>query len=312
MVKIGIIGSGSQLNHLTNLLRNSDDFELIGCFDDNYANFDPSISEKLLTFSSLETFLKQVDSVVIGCNSEGCVSKVCQCLKRGRHVFLIDSQYLNYGDYTSILKIAEESNVRFFPEFGSFVPENIENLIDGLADVQFVDVNQTFSPSEGICVDGRLSLALLRNITFIGSFIKANIKRINANGWGFCEPGAGMLNAKIDFDNGASANLLLTNSVNPRQTQVVLYGRSETSRISVVDNIFKVTRESLSKGHLGSYEKIYSADSTLKYELKLFLFAIQQNRIGLNAIEIRHKSIRSTYLIHEKINHIASINIFYS
>jgi hypothetical protein len=312
MIKIGIIGSDKHLMHLANLVRNTEDLELAGCFNDYYDNFENILPDNLATFSSLESLLRHVDAVVVNCNSEGSVAKVCQSLKHFKHVFLMEAQYLKYKDYSYILKIAEESNVKFYPEFGNIVPESIEKLIDGFEDVQFVDVNQTFSPTEGICEDGRLSLALLRNIAFVGIFLKSNVKKINTNGWGFCEPGAGMLNAKIDFDNGASANLLLANSANPCQTQVVLYGRSEIVRINVLDNIFKVSRESLSKGQLGSFEKIYPAESFLKHELKLFYSAIQQNRIGLNAIDNSLKSIRTTFLIHEKINHIASINIFYS
>jgi len=312
MIKFGIIGSDRHLHQLAHLVKNTAEFELTGWYDDNFEKGNTIDFPGLITYPSIDALFRYVDAVAISCKSDNPVYIVCKCLKHFKHVFLTDAQCLKYHDYNYILKIAEESNVKFYPEFGSFIPDKIENLIPNVKDVQFIDINHTFSLNEGICVDGRLSLALLRDINFITNFLKANVKKINANGWGFCEPGAGMLNAKIDFDNGASANLLLVNSIKPRQIQTVLYGKSEIVRINSIDNIFQISHESLTNWQVGCFEKIYAADSFLQYELNLFISYIQNKPQGLCLVDNKCKSIKTTHLIHEKIDHIASSTIFYS
>ena len=312
MVRIGIIGSDWHLAHLSNLLRDIEEFELTGWINDGYNNESLPLFNGLVTYPSLDALFQNVDAIAVNSCTPDSISIIIKSLKHFKHVLLMDAQSLTYTDYNTILKIAEESDVTFYPEFGCFMPESIENFTDCLNDIQYIDINQTFSLNEGICVDGRLSLALLRNVNFITSFLRANVKKINANGWGFSEPGAGMLNSKIDFDNGASANMLLVNSIKPRQVQAVLYGKSETISINAIDNIFRISRESLLRGLLGCTEKIYSADCSLKNDLRLFLLAMQQSHYGLRSIENKHKSIRITHLIQEKINQFASISIFYS
>ena len=222
------------------------------------------------------------------------------------------AQNLKYDNFIYLEKIAEESNVKFYLEFGGHVPAIIEGLIDISKDIHYIDINHTFGPNEGICVDNRLSLSLLRDLNFVTNLVKANIKKISANGWGFCEPGAGMLNTKLDFDNGASANLLLVNSAKPRQIQAVVYCKSGITRIFVVDNIYKITKESHSHEQIEEVEKLTSSNNLLKDELKLFLAAIQQKSFGLRCIDDKSKAFRVNHLVHEKVNHFASNNIFYS
>ena len=312
MIKIGIIGWDKHLQHLTNLVKGMEGFLLTGWMNDSSENNEDPDSSELMAFHSFEAFHRCVDAVAITYKSDETFETICLCLKYFKHVFLLNAQRLKYKDFIYLHKISEESNVRFYPEFGSLIPDANDVPIEGLMGIQFVDLNQTFSPNEGICVDGRLSLALLRDVFFLTSLIGANVKKITANGWGFSELGAGMLNAKIDFDNGTSVNILLANSVKPRQTEIVIYGRCETLRISSIDNITKISRESLTKGQIDCHEKIFPKDSSLRYDLNNFFSSIHNIDSGLRFLEHKYQSFRMTHLIQEKINHFASINIFYS
>lgn len=311
MTKIGIIGSGEPLVRLAELINTTNGFKLTGWSDGDHRS-DISFPKNVVLYPTLEALLRYVDSIVINHNNFEDISIISKCLKNFKHVFLIEAQNLKYDDFIYLEKIAEESNVRLYLEFGSLGFGILNDLHDTLKDFQYIDITHTFAPNEGICVGGRLSLALLRDLNFLTNLVSANVKKINANGWGFCEPGAGMLNVKIDFDNGTSANLLLVNSIKPRQIQAVLYGKSEIKRIIDSDNLIKVSKESLSHGQLDGFERIVSSEVLIKRELEMFLSAIQQKITGLRSIENKYKSIRMTHLIHEKVNYLASINVFYS
>ena len=299
--------------HLAGLVKNIRDLEITGWYNEGYESFEEFLPpDDVIVYPTLDALFRYVDAVVVSHKNMTDVSSIIKCLKHFKHVFLTDAHCLKYDDFVYLEKIAEESNVIFYPEFGSITSENVPGLLENLKDLQYIDINHTFSPNEGICVNGRLSLALLRDLHFITDLVQANVKKVNAHGWGFCEPGAGMMNARIDFDNASSANLLLANSIKPRQLQVVLYGKSTITRISAIDNIFKINQESLSMGQINDFEKILPADSGLKTELKLFVSSIQQMASGFRSVENKYKSIRIAHLVHEKINHFASLNIFYS
>ncbi|HEY4789317.1 MAG TPA: hypothetical protein VIH57_24875 [Bacteroidales bacterium] len=314
MIKIGIIGSDGHIQHLADLIKKNEDFELTGWYNDRCKDLEDAIfPDNFIEYPTLEALFRYVDSVVVNLKTVSDPTIITKCLKYFKHVFLTDAQYLKYDDFGYFEKIADESNVKFYPEFGRLTSESIDSFLFGLKDLLYIDINHTFSPNEGICSGGKLSLALLRDIDFLTNLIHANVKKVFANGWGFCEPGAGMMNARIDFDNASSANLLLINSIKPRQVHTVLYGKSMVTTIYAIDNIIKINQESLSSGMMiNCFETIIPADNSLKQELILFASAIQQKNFGLRSIENKYKSIRIAHLIHEKINHFASINIFYS
>lgn len=313
MIKVGIIGQDSQLLHLPDLIVKQNNIELTGWYNENnVCTKIPLVSDNLIIYPTVEALFRYSDAIVISHQSITDITLVIKCLKHFKHVFLTDAQYLKYDDFIYLEKIAEESNVKFYPQFGSITFDSMHDLLDGLEDLLYIDINHTFSPQEGICVDGRFSLALLRDLYFLTDLIFARVKKVSANGWGFCEPGAGMLNAKIDFDNATSANLLLVNSNKPRQLQVVLYGKSVITRVNADDHLLRVTQETLNHGQINSFEKEITTASSLNNELKLFVAAIQQKPDGLRSLDNKYNSIRINHLIHEKINHFASINIFYS
>jgi hypothetical protein len=310
MIKIGIVGADKKILRLIDLIRTIEGVEITGYCMNN--EIDNSLNHNLLSYQTIEALFRYTDAVVLSHGPLKNVSIICKCLKHFKHVFLFGAQYLQYDDFTYLEKIAEESNVRFYPDFGTPASELLAGLCESLKDVQYIDLNHTFSATEGICDDGRLSLALLRDLNFLTDIVRVNIKKVTANGWGFCEPGAGMLNANIDFDNGAAANMLLVNSVKPRQLQIVLYGKSEIVRINLFDNTLKVTKESLTMGQTEDVEYKTSFDSAMKHEFKQFLSAIHSMPAGYRSIENKYSSMRMTHLIHEKINHFSSIGIFYS
>lgn len=312
MVRIGIIGSDYYSIQFANLVKGTVDVEFIGFYDEKPdTRIQPEWGSQPI-FKSFESLLNCVDAVIINCKSADFVSKATLSLKRYKHVFLLEAKCLRYSEYCQLLKIAEESNTVLYPEFGILIPEHIDDLINVNEPVHFIDIKQTFSMAEGICFNGRFSKALLQSVDFAGNLIKANAKKINAQGWGFTEPGTGMIHAIIDFDNGSSVNILLSNSLNEPQVNLVLHGPSQTTRIDLINNRLKLCKEYLTTGQRSVVEKIYDVQDVLKSELLMFLSAIQHNFPGLNVVETRIKSLRTAHLMQEKINHPTFLNIFYS
>ena len=309
MVRIGIIGSDYYSIQLANLVKGSADAEFVGFYDEE-RTFQETGNQPI--FKSLELLLTNVDAISISCKSTDFVSKAIQSLKRYKHVLLLEAKCLKYSEYSQLLKIAEESNTILYPEFEILVPEPVDDLIPADEPVHFIDIKQTFPISEGICCNGRFSQALLQSVDFAGNLIKANPKKINAQGWGFSETDTGMIHAKVDFDNGSSVNILLSNSLSGHRVELVMYSPSQTTQITLINSELRLCKELLSTGQRYMFEKNYGIQDALKSELSMFLSAVQHNFPGLNVMESRIKSLRTVHLMQEKINHPTFLNIFYS
>jgi hypothetical protein len=313
MIKIGIIGSNKSLLQVTDLIKAFGDIELTGCYDEDYNKAKEfSLPQNIIPYPTLESFFRYVDAVVLTHDLTSDILPIATCLKNFKHVFLLGAQYLKYPDFIYLEKIAAESNVILFPEFESHSANFQEALSDYINDVQFIEVTHTFPVTEEYCLSGRFSSSLICNLVLLTDLIRANVKRINANAWDFTESGAGMLNARIDFDNGSAANITLTNSIHPKQLQIEIYGKSEIVKFYATESTSLITKEPISNNQSDQCKTFPVKCDTISYGLHLLLSAIQQNINGTRSLENRYRSIHIAHLIHEKIIHSSSKNIFSS
>lgn len=314
IMKIGIIGADKLAHLVANLIKNIEGLEMTGCYHCDYSlSMEFATYHKIVPYPTLEAFLKNVDAIVINLNTNNAMLLIETCLKCFKHVFVTEAQQLGYKNYLRLEKIAEESNVRLYSEFGLDHGFILEDIAKRSNDLLFINASHTYAMNEGICMRGLLPSFILQDINIILRLIKANVKKINANCWSFNQPGAGMLSAKLDFDNGTSCNLLLVNSGNYEERHMTLYYKTEIIQIDFIENYIKVTSNSdYTDGRQKTIKYALTPENSLMHEIKLFQLSVQNNLSALRSADDKYKSIKVSHLIEEKINHFTSSHIFYS
>jgi len=139
----------------------------------------------------------------------------------------------------------------------------------------------------------------------------ANVKKISAGGWGIGLPGTGILNAKLDFDDGSTSSLLMFNSGKREELKVDFYYKSKIIQIICIGHIVKVTTKDYDDNQQKNLEFKFTDNELLLEEFKLFQASVQNSLSATQIPDSKCKSIRAAHLIHEKIHHLISSLIFY-
>lgn len=209
MLKIGVVGAGHLGKiHLRQLLELTDRYELVG-FHDADESVRNAVAAELgvHAFNTVDELIEAVEVVDIVTPTLHHFPVAVKALRHSRHLFIEKPLTHTVDEGKQLLQLATEANVkvqvghveRFNPAFLAAQP-----LLD---QPMFIETHRLaqFNP-RGTDVSVVLDL-MIHDIDIVLSLVKANIRRISASGVAVVSDTPDICNARIEFDNGAVANL---------------------------------------------------------------------------------------------------------
>lgn len=208
MVKVGLIGVGHLGKIHLKLLKEIPQFEVLGFFDSDKTRAEQILKEfSVPAFNSADELIDACDAVDVVTPTITHYQYVIKALKKSRHVFIEKPISNTLEEARDIMALAAEAQVkvqvghveRFNPAFLS-----VRNYFDN---PMFVETHRLaqFNP-RGTDVSVVLDL-MIHDIDIVLSVIKSNVKKINASGVAVVSDTPDICNARIEFDNGAVANI---------------------------------------------------------------------------------------------------------
>ena len=312
-IKVGVVGTGYLGKLHTKLIRDVDNVELIGVYDKNISAAEIVASEfKTRTFSELDDLLSEVEAVIIVAATKAHYELAKTALKKGLHVFVEKPITSEIWEAEEIVKIAEDKNLKLqvghIERFnGALVSLEKYNL-----DPMFIQTDRLaqFNP-RGADVAVVLDL-MIHDIDIILSLVKSEVKHISASGVKVVSDTLDIANARIEFENGAVANVTASRISQKKMRKMRMFqkdayialdfntGVSEIYRLVSPDD--KSLENFISFGEMGIGENkkavIYEQPeqkeiNALKYEQQLFINAIINDetpvvsgRDGLKALKV--------------------------
>lgn len=321
MLSIGVFGVGHLGKFHLNNWKEIPGVELVGFYDpnDDTAN---EVSEKY----QLPRFLDP-DMLIDACDAIDVVAPttyhfdLCEkAIKKGKHVFVEKPLANTMEEARLLVKLAEESGIKF--QVGHV--ERFNPAFLALKDVQlnpmFIEVHRLaqFNP-RGTEVSVILDL-MIHDIDIILSLVKSPVARVEASGVGVVSDLIDIANARIEFENGAVANVTASRISQKKMRKMRIFqkdnyisldfttGNSEVFRITDAEE--KIATGYISFGEIGAGEKkkkvIYEQPearevNALKYELELFVRSVQTRTRPVVSGEDGLRALQVAALINEKI-----------
>lgn len=208
MVRIGVVGVGHLGQFHVKKFLVIENCTFIGVHDKNPERA-KQISESLnvKAFDTYEELLDNIDAIDIAATTTYHYELAKTALLKGKHVFLEKPITSDLVQAEELLKIAEDKNLKI--QVGHIERFNpvILQVEDEIADPMFIESHRlsTFQP-RGTDVPVVLDL-MIHDIDLILSFIKSPLKEIRASGVGILTPSIDIANARLEFENGAIANV---------------------------------------------------------------------------------------------------------
>lgn len=298
MLKVGLFGTDGLISLHKEAIENIRGLKLSGTFDTsrfaltNKRNFqvtDPGFNE----------LFEKSDIIDIVGDDIPVFPFVSSAIKEAKHVFIANPFSLNVNEIEALLNLEWEAHVkvqschngRFNPAFQAAFPY-LQNpqFIESHRMIPFKSVQPEFSIISDI---------MIHDIDIILSVVKANIKRVHATGVKVFGDSPDIVNAHLEFDNGATANLT-SNRISSRNIHYSKFYQPQ-SRVHI--DFLKLTTKVLKQER----DKFKMKDIRIRREnkieeaLKGFQEAILNNSKPIVSLEDNYKALKIAEMITDKI-----------
>ncbi|MDR1792807.1 MAG: Gfo/Idh/MocA family oxidoreductase [Bacteroidales bacterium] len=208
MVKIGIAGTGHLGKIHIKCLKNISTAELVGFYEpDDTTAAEVANVFNIKRFDSFEDLLSAIDAVDIVSPTTAHYSLAMQAMSAGKHVFLEKPLTATLDESKNVVNFAKKQQLNV--QVG-----HVERFNDAYLAAKpyfnnplFVEAHRLseFNP-RGTDVSVVLDL-MIHDIDLILSMIHSPVKHISASGVAVVSQMPDIANARIEFENGATANL---------------------------------------------------------------------------------------------------------
>ncbi len=208
MLKIGILGVGHLGKIHINCIKQIDGYELTGFYDPDDGKSLLAVNELgLKRFNSVNDLIDNVDVVDIVTPTVSHYDCAVSAIKKGKHIFIEKPIASSVKEAEELIELSREAGVkvqvghveRFNPAFLA--------VKDKFTNPMFVESHRLaqFNP-RGTDVPVVLDL-MIHDIDIILNVIKSEVKKVHASGVNVVSDTPDIANARIEFINGAVANL---------------------------------------------------------------------------------------------------------
>ena len=208
MIKIGLIGVGHLGKIHLKLLKEIPQFHVVGFFDSDKKRAEQIQKEfDVPAFNSVDELISLCDAIDIVTPTVTHHQFAINALKKSKHIFIEKPIAHTLEEAKEITTLADKVGVkvqighveRFNPAFLS-----VQNYFDN---PMFIETHRLaqFNP-RGTDVSVVLDL-MIHDIDIVLSVVKSKVKNINASGVAVVSDTPDICNARIEFENGAVANV---------------------------------------------------------------------------------------------------------
>ena len=320
-LSIGVIGVGHLGKLHSKMFSQINNCNFIGVFDSNPEQAKLAANEfGVKHFDTIEELLSNVKAVSIAATTSAHYEVAKVCFEKNVHVFVEKPITATIEQGEELVKIAKEKNLKFQVGHIERFNPGLLSLESYISDPMFIQSDRLaqFNP-RGTDVAVVLDL-MIHDIDIILSFIKSNVKQIDANGVAVVSDHIDIANARIQFENGAVANVTASRISQKKMRKMRLFQKDHYISLDFVTGVSEVYRlqtldepaqpNSISFGEIGVGERkkrlIYEQPESkevnaLNYELQLFVDSVLKDKKIIVSGEDGLRALKVAEIIIQKI-----------
>lgn len=320
-IKIGVIGTGHLGKIHTKLFKEVENCELVGIYDQDFERAKKVGEEfKVKAFDDLGKLLDEIDAVDIVATTSAHYELVKQAFAKNKHVFVEKPITTQIWEAEELIKIAEEKKLTF--QVG-----HIERFNPALVSLEKYNLNPLFVQTDRLAqfnprgTDVAVVLDLMiHDIDIILSLVKSEVKNVSASGVPVVSDTLDIANARIEFENGAVANVTASRISQKKMRKMRMFQRDTYISLDFTTGVSEVFRllppDQKPKGFFKTFGEIGIGDkkkivayeqpkfkevNALKLELELFVDAILKGGIPIVSGKDGLRALRVAEMIIAKI-----------
>ena len=293
-LKVGVIGTGHLGKLHTKLFKQVEGCDFIGVYDKDIEKA-KSVAEEFQVnyFQSIEELINKVDAVSIVATTSAHYELVKKAFENNKHVFVEKPITATIAEGEELVKIAEQKKLNF--QVG-----HIERFNPALISLDKYDLNPLFIQTDRLSqfnprgTDVAVVLDLMiHDIDIILSLVKSEVANLSASGVAVVSDTIDIANARLEFENGAVANVTASRISQKKMRKMRMFQRDTYITLDFITGVSEVYRlvspgeipenPFLSFGEIGVGERkkvvVYEQPeqkeiNALQHELQLFVNSV--------------------------------------
>jgi len=234
-MKIGLLGinSASEEEHFLEIY-NSVNKKIYGIFSpkpDNLLPLIQSCNAKLL--SSASELFSAVDIIYIANSIRPNFDFAIDAIKKSCHLFIENISQLSIEEIKQIFKVASEARVKIHIKQSKLFYSEYLELSDYIENPKLIELNTSFT---NLVRKQDYFTEIFNNIYLVDSIFNSSIKKISTIALPINSSHFSLIHIRIDYDNGATANIKLNNLSSVTKDRILLYQKDETIDINFEDH----------------------------------------------------------------------------
>ena len=242
-INVGIIGIGYLGKLHSKIIRDVENANLIGIYDLNFSAAEIVAKEfKTKVFHELEGLLKEVEAIIIVASTKAHYQLVKTALNFGVNVFVEKPITAEIWEAEEIVQLAENKNLKL--QVG-----HIERFNGALVSLEKYNLDPMFIQTDRLAqlntrgADVAVVLDfMIHDIDIILSLVKSEVKHISASGVNVVSDSLDIANARIEFENGAVANVTASRISQKKMRKMRIFQRDAYISIDFNSGISEIFR----------------------------------------------------------------------
>lgn len=321
-LKVGVIGVGHLGKLHTKMFSQIENCELVGVFDSDLEKSKVVAEEfKTKSFSSTNDLLSQTNAVSIAATTSAHFELALKALEFDNHIFIEKPITATIEEAEKLVELADKKNLNL--QVG-----HIERFNPGLLAIESYIKDPKFIQSDRLApfnprgTDVAVVLDLMiHDIDIILSLVKSKVVDVVANGVEVVSDNIDIANARIEFENGAVANVTASRISQKRMRKMRIFQKDNYLSLdfntgeSEIYNLIPLEQEvpanAMLIGEIGIGDKkkklIFEQPdkvevNALQYELQLFVNSVLEKTTPVVSGKDGLRALKVADMILQKIN----------
>ncbi len=243
MLKIGVLGAGHLGKIHLNCIKQIEEYDLVGFYDPAVDTARQVEEEQgIPAFDTIDALIDAVDVVDIVTPTIRHFECASKALQKRRHVFIEKPIVATPDEANALKKLADDAGVkvqvghveRFNPAFIAAEPF--------IGDPLFIEAHRLalFNP-RGTDVPVVLDL-MVHDLDILLTIVKAPISHLSASGVSIVSPTPDITNVRIEFENGAVANLTASRLSLKNMRKTRIFQKDAYITVDFLDKVAEIVR----------------------------------------------------------------------
>ena len=242
-LKIGVIGTGHLGKLHIKMFKQIENCELVGIYDVNENQAKNAGDEyDVKTYNNINDLLKVTDALSIAATTSSHYELAKNCLLNGKHVFIEKPITATIPQAEEIVALAEKNKLNLqVGHIERFNPALI-SLEKFIIEPMFIQTDRLaqFNP-RGTDVAVVLDL-MIHDIDIILSLVNNEVKKVDASGVAVVSDTLDIANARIQFENGAVANVTASRISQKKMRKMRIFQKDNYIALDFITGVSEVFR----------------------------------------------------------------------